>query len=673
MKHPWISLLLILSLSISSTFAQDLSGKWYDHNQTNGHIELIIHQENDQLRGSYNSVSENGINVIDGPVEAIVRKGDSLILDIMQSGYRLVYKLQYHSATDSYNGARFFRSRKGPAVSLRRGASKKKLSQSPRPKKSYTKLDSLRGSITPERAWWDLTYYNLKVKVEPETKYISGKNSIQYRVLKSHDVLQVDLQPPLVITKVVQDGQNLDIRREGNAHYIHLKSPQEIGMINSIEVSYKGHPKEAVNPPWDGGFTWHKDPNGNHFIATTCQGIGASIWWPNKDHMYDEVDSMHISVTIPKGLTNISNGRLQGIRENPDNTVTSTWFVSNPINNYGVNVNIGDYVHFSEVYQGEKGPLDMDYYVLRDNLEKAKVHFSDAPRTMQAFEHWFGPYPFYEDGFKLVEVPYFGMEHQSSVTYGNNYKKGMKGVDRTGTGWALKFDYIIIHETGHEWFANNITYKDMADMWVHEGFTTYSENLFLDYHYGRQAASEYVIGSRKGIRNDEPIIGDFDVNRSGSGDMYVKGSNMLHTLRYIIGDDEKWRHILRGLNSVFYHQTVTGQQVESYIAEQAGMDLKPFFDQYLRTVQIPTLEYYVTETKIVYRWINTVAGFDMPLRIFVGGEAQWIYPKMNWTHHHMEVSGKDIKVDPNFYVGIMAHTNASLKSGAKQINAGGNR
>jgi aminopeptidase N len=284
-------------------------------------------------------------------------------------------------------------------------------------KNNFTRQDSLRGSITPEREWWDLTYYHLDVKIAPETKSISGKNTIQYKVLKSHPIIQVDLQEPLVITKVIQNGQELEVKHDGNAHFITLVEEQVEGSVQSIDVYYEGKPKEAVRAPWDGGFSWKEDKNGIPFIATSCQGLGASVWWPNKDHMYDEVDSMLISVNVPKNLTNISNGRLRSVEKQSDNTVTSHWFINNPINNYGINVNIGDYVHFSEVYEGENGPLDLDYYVLRDNLVRAKNHFKDAPKMMKAFEHWFGPYPFYEDGFKLVEVPYLGMEHQSSVTY----------------------------------------------------------------------------------------------------------------------------------------------------------------------------------------------------------------------------------------------------------------
>jgi aminopeptidase N len=515
-------------------------------------------------------------------------------------------------------------------------------------KTDFTRQDTLRGSITPEREWWDLTYYHLDIKVNPDDKFISGKNTIQYKVLKNQSVMQVDLQAPLKITKVIQNNKPLEVKHDGNAHFVTLAETQNIGDINSIDVYYEGKPQEAKNAPWDGGFSWKKDENGNHFVATSCQGLGASVWWPNKDHMYDEVDSMLISVNIPKGLTNISNGRLRKLEEHTDNTVTSHWFVNNPINNYGVNVNIGDYVHFSEVFDGEKGDLDLDYYVLRDNLEKAKVHFEDTPKMMKAFEHWIGPYPFYEDGFKLVEVPYLGMEHQSSITYGNKYMKGYLGRDVSGTGWGLKFDFIIIHEAGHEWFANNITYKDIADMWIHEGFTAYIESLYLEYHYSKKAGDEYAVGKGKNIKNDRPVIGYYNVNKEGSGDMYNKGAYMLHTLRQLIEDDEKWRMILRGLNKNFYHQTVTTKQIEDYLSQESGIDLTDFFNQYLRDIRIPTLEYEITDNKLKYRYTEIIENFDMPILIEVDGTKKWLFPKADWQT--MKIESNAIKIDENFLV-----------------------
>ena len=518
---------------------------------------------------------------------------------------------------------------------------------------TFTRQDSLRGSVTKERAWWDLKHYHLAIKVNPSDSTILGSNTIRYQVLQENSVLQIDLQNPMAITNVTQDGKPLTYKREGNVYFITLAAPQNVGTTKEIVVFYEGKPKVAVNPPWDGGITWKKDKNGNPFIASSCQGLGASVWWPNKDHMYDEVDEgMKISVNVPENLTDVSNGRLQSVQKEKDGTKTFHWVVKNPINNYGVNINIGDYVSFSEKYEGEKGDLDCTYYVLRDDLAKAKKQFQDVPKMLKAFEHWFGPYPFYEDSYKLVQAPYLGMEHQSSVTYGNKFLNGYLGRDLSGTGWGMKFDFIIIHESGHEWFANNITYKDIADMWIHESFTNYSESLFLEYYFGKEAGYTYVRGIRKNIENDKPIIGNYDVNNEGSGDMYYKGANMLHTLRQVVNNDEKWRAILRGLNATFYHQTVTTQQIESYLSEKIGRDLTPVFNQYLRDTRIPTLEYFFKNNQLGYRWANSVANFNLPVKVYLNGTAQILEPNNEWKMLPLVTKEKPtLEVDNNYYVG----------------------
>ena len=511
-----------------------------------------------------------------------------------------------------------------------------------------SRQDTLRGSITPERAWWDLIYYHLDIKVEPDKKYISGSNTVGYKVLQSSKVMQIDLQKPMNITSITSKNKELKFTREGNAYFIELRKKPKKGDIDYIKINYEGFPKEAIRAPWDGGLSWKKDENNNHFIATSCQGLGASVWWPNKDHMYDEVDSMLISVNVPKNLTNVSNGRLKKITELDDDTRTFDWFVTNPINNYGVNINIGDYVNFSEVYKGEKGDLDIDNYVLSYNLEKAKEQFKQVPMMIEAFEHWFGPYPFYEDSFKMVEVPYLGMEHQSSITYGNKFQNGYLGRDLSGSGWGLKFDYIIIHEGGHEWFANNITYKDVADMWVHEGFTCYSENLYVDYFFGKDASAEYVIGTRRGISNKKPIIGEYDVNREGSSDMYSKGANLLHTIRQLANNDELWRQTLRGLNEEFYHSTVTTREIEEYISNSIGMDLSKVFDQYLRDYRIPMFEYEINNGVLSYRWNDVIEGFDMPIEVKIDGETKLLQPTNKFQK--MKIKNLFINIDNDYYV-----------------------
>ena len=515
---------------------------------------------------------------------------------------------------------------------------------------SFSRQDSIRGSVTKERAWWDLSFYHLDVKVNPQDSSLMGSNTIRYKVLTPFQLMQIDLQEPMEILKIMQEDKSLNFTRDGNAWFVELSKKQIVGTLNEIVIDFGGKPKVSVMPPWSGGLSWKKDANQNPFIVTTCQGDGASLWWPCKDHQYDEPDSMLMTVTVPEGLTDVSNGRLRQVINNPDNTKTFIWFVSSPINNYCVNLNVANYVHFGEVYEGEKGPLDCDYYVLSYNLDKAKLQFREVPRTLEAFEYWFGPYPFYEDSYKLVEVPYPGMEHQSSITYGNDYKNGYKQTDESGTGWGMKFDFIIVHESAHEWFGNSITTKDIADMWVHEAFAAYSESLFLNYHFGKQACSEYVIGTRAKVQNDQPIIGPYQVNTAGSHDMYYKGANMLHTLRQMVDDDEKFRNMLRGLSSTFYQQTVTTMEIEKYLADVSGKDLISFFNQYLRDMRIPVFEYRMDRKKLLkYRWSNCVSEFNMPIRISVNQNVKWLYPTTEWKETKIR-KGSKIMTDINFFV-----------------------
>lgn len=514
---------------------------------------------------------------------------------------------------------------------------------------NFSKEDKLRGAITPERAWWDVQHYDLDVTVNPKKKSISGTNTITYLVLESKKSMQIELQKPMKIDKVTQNGKQISFKRNGTIHLLKLKKQQK-GEERKITIHFSGTPKEAVRAPWDGGFTWSKDANGNDFIATANQGIGASVWWPNKDHPADEPDKgVDLSITAPAKLTAVGNGRLINTKDN-GKTKTWEWQVKSPINNYGVNINIGDYVNFTEIFEGLDGSLDMSYWVLKDNLEKAKEQFKQAPMMMQAFEYWFGPYPFYDDSFKLVEVPYLGMEHQSSVTYGNKYQNGYLGRDLSDTGWGLRFDFIIIHEAGHEWFANSITNKDVADMWIHEGFTAYAENLYLNYHYSDEASSEYVIGTRKLIQNDKPIIGQYNLNNNGSGiDMYYKGANILHTVRQLVNDDKKWRTILRGLSSNFRHQTVTSQQVEQYLSDASEIDLSEFWDQYLRTSDIPTFEYERNGQDLRYRYSNCNKNFSMPIELIINDKKKWLTPTSEWqTEKFTSLTKLEIRAD--FYV-----------------------
>ncbi len=517
----------------------------------------------------------------------------------------------------------------------------------------FTRQDTLRGSITPERAWWDLVHYDLSVEVIPETKTFVGSNRVTYRVLDTASTLQIDLQEPLVITSVDYHGQALNYARDGNAYFIELPLPK-VGDLDSITVYYEGVPRPAVRAPWDGGVSWREDDAGVEFIATSCQGLGASVWWPCKDHMYDEVDSMDIKIEVPEHLTNVSNGRLVNQTSNTSKkTRTYHWTIKNPINNYGVNINIGNYVSWSEVYKGEDGPLDITYWVLAQDEEKARAHFKQVPLMLDAFEHWFGPYPFYSDGYQLVQAPYLGMEHQSSVTYGNQFTDGYLGTDLSGTGWGLKFDFIIIHESGHEWYANNITYIDLADMWLHESFTNYSESLYLEYHHGKEAGQAYVRGTRDNIENTKAIIGPYGVNYDHYPiDVYYKGGNILNTLRTIVNDDEAWRGVLRGMNSEFRHQTITTDQMESYISTSLDLNLVGFFDQYLRDPRLPILEYYRQGDQLYYCWSDVVDHFDMPLRLSADGEVPFVIQPNAKEWQSVYYPRTDLRVDDNYYIDL---------------------
>lgn len=516
----------------------------------------------------------------------------------------------------------------------------------------FTHADTLRGSNGPGRSWWDVTFYDLRVRVNPADSTIAGSNGIAYRVLKPGSEMQIDLQVPMEVDSIVQDGRPLTYRRDGNAFFAHLEAPQEVGQVGEVTVYYHGRPKVATRPPWDGGYTWTEDERGNTWVSTSNEGLGASVWWPNKDIMADEPDSQRVAITVPTPMVDVSNGRLRSTTVNDDGTTTWEWFASQPINNYAISVNAGAYAHWREIYDGEGGPLTLDYWPLTEHMADARRQWAQVRPMMKCFEHWFGPYPWYEDGYKLVEAPYLGMEHQSAVTYGNGFQNGYRGTDLSGTGQGMSWDFIIVHESAHEWWANNITAKDHADLWIHESFANYAENLYIECQTGsKEAGAEYVIGTRARIQNDRPIIAPYGVNADGSGDMYYKGGNMLHTLRQLVEDDSKWRQVLRGLNKTFRHQTVTTAEFENAMSQATGIPLQEFFDQYLRTTMVPTLDYRLEGGKLRFRWTNVVKGFDMPVRVTTApGTFDWIRPTEAWQETDVTVTPEEFQVDPNFYV-----------------------
>ena len=510
---------------------------------------------------------------------------------------------------------------------------------------NFTRADTLRGALSPLRSSYDINYYHLDIKFDIENKKISGSNLFRFTAVQDLNQLQFDLFENMNIEKVHYQGKEIPFKREFNAVFIDFPERIKKGTKSEFTVFYNGNPTIAINPPWDGGFTFSADQNGKPWVSVSCQGFGASSWWPNKDHQSDEVDSMLISIAVPNGLMNVSNGRLVSIKEKEGNFTQYNWFVSYPINNYNVSLNVADYVHFNDSYQGENGNLTLDYYVLRENLDKAKKQFGENVKPMfGAFENWFGPYPFYRDGYKLIETPYLGMEHQTAVAYGNKYLNGYRGRDLSGTGLGLKWDYIIIHETGHEWFGNNITSKDIADMWIHEGFTMYSEALYVESIEGKAAGAKYIAGIRSNITNNKPIIGIYNVNHEGSGDMYYKGANLIHMTRILLDDDKKWRELLRGMNKEFGLKTTTTEEIVAYINKITGKNLSKIYDQYLRYAQIPVLEHKQEGNLVSYRWQADVENFDMPIRIKRGDKMEWIRPEKEW---------KKIKLNSEFSPDIL--------------------
>lgn len=520
----------------------------------------------------------------------------------------------------------------------------------------YDRGDSLRGALTPLRTCYDVTYYDLFLRVDVADKFIEGANAIYFIADSSFQDMQIDLFRNLGISEIRFRGKPATFSREYNAVFVHLPEMVVKGHMDSITIIYKGNPVIAQNPPWDGGFTFTKDKNKNDWVSVSCEGIGASIWWPCKDHLSDEPDSMSIRISAPANMVCVANGNLRGIGPDENGYRETDWFVSYPINNYDVSFSLGDYVHFSDVYtSADRSDLNLDYYVLSYNLQKAKKQFTQVKPMLACYEQHMGKYPFYRDGYALIETPYLGMEHQSGIAYGNEYKSGYDGFDISGLG--MQWDYIIIHESAHEWWGNNVSMRDLADMWIHEAFATYSEAIYVECMYGPEEATQYMNARKRFVENDMPIIGDYNVNREGSDDMYYKGALMLNTIRHLIDNDSLWWSILKGIQRDFALQTISSAQIENYINEHAGMDLSGVFDQYLRHSNPPVFEYTLEQKDSVlvfrYRWDADVPDFSMPIRAKTdpNGNFKWLHPTPAWQE--MDLKGgqaTDLQLDTDdFY------------------------
>ena len=507
-----------------------------------------------------------------------------------------------------------------------------------------TQADILRGAYGPYRANNDLLYYHLDIRVDPEKKFISGKNTIRFKMLKDDTRIQLDLTLALNIDKVLLGTVPLKYEREFGAVFVDFPQTLKKGRTYSIDFYYSGTP---VTTGRFGVFTFGKDPEGRPWIYTACEGIGASMWWPNKDQWRDEVENMRISVSIPSSLVDVSNGKFVGKTDLGDGYTRWDWFVHYPINNYDVALNIGNYVHFSDRLKD----LPLDFYVLPEDLKKAKKQFVQAKGMIEAFQHYFGEYPFKKDGYKLVEVPYAGMEHQSAVAYGNHFANGYLERDWTGVGISPKFDFIIIHESGHEWFGNSITAADPSDMWIHEGWTTYLESLYVEYTFGHEDAIKYLSGYKAKVKNQRPIIAERGVNAEPPQDMYFKGALFINTLRSIVNDDARWWKLLHDFYQHFKYKNIMTEDVVAYFNRQTGMDLTPIFDQYLRHTAIPTLELKFDESAgtVAYRWKVDEAGFAMPVRVGKKDNWQIIQATTEWKTMSTSLKKDDFDVATDLY------------------------
>lgn len=517
-------------------------------------------------------------------------------------------------------------------------------------KKNPQRADELRGGLRPERTNFDMLKYNLAIEVIPEKKFIVGKNKITFKVLQNAKRMQLDLFENMQIDSIVFHGKNLAYQREYNAVFIDFPNHLSAGKTYDLDFYYSGNPQIAKNAPWDGGFIFTKDSNGKDWISVAVQGIGASLWYPNKDHQSDKADEAEIHVTIPNGLMNVSNGRFMGKKELPDEKTTWSWKVTYPINTYNLILNIGDYVHFSDRFED----LDLDYYVLSYHLNRAKKQFAQVPDMMACFYEKFGEYPFKKDGYKLIETPYAGMEHQSGIGYGNDFRNGYHGKDISTSGVGLKFDFIMVHESAHEWFGNSVTAADIADMWIHEAFTSYAEAVYVECKWGKQEALKYLNGFRKSyIKNKAPILGKPGLNQEGSVDMYYKGANMLHTLRTAINDDELWWNMLKDFHEKFKYKTTDSKEVIHFFNDRTELNLAPIFQQYLAFTNLPVLQFKNDKGKIYFRWEADAVNFEMPVQIGIAGKSIKIYATKYWQELEQKASLGQLKADDiNNYIKV---------------------
>jgi aminopeptidase N len=476
----------------------------------------------------------------------------------------------------------------------------------------FTEADSLHGSLNRFRSCYDVIFYELSVSFKIEKKAISGSVMFSSKATCNFDTLQIDLYKNMQIDSIVFDRNKLVYYRKHNAVFVLFDRTIKKEESFNFVVYYQGEPIIAKKPPWEGGFVWDKDKNKDTWASVACEVAGSSLWWPSKDHLSDEPDSMVMHYTVPNGLSCVANGVQTDSLVNGDFT-TYTWKVSYPINTYNTTFYIGKYSHFYIPYKSDSGSFVMDFYVLKDNYERAKEHFMQVPYIIQYFENFYGSYPWPRDGYKLVESSYEGMEHQTAIAYGHKFKN---------TSW-IDADYIILHESAHEWWGNSVSASDYADIWIHEGFATYSEALYIEATQGYDAYLNFLRYYAMLIINKRPVIGPYGVNYWDYKDIdvYMKGALLLHTLRNTINNDSLFRDILKTFYQRFAQKTAITSDFINIVNEKTGKDNTEFFKQYLYSRTCPELvwEYYydikIGKSYVYYKWLNANEGFSIPIKV----------------------------------------------------------
>jgi len=513
-----------------------------------------------------------------------------------------------------------------------------------------TPNNNLIGNLNENRSSYRVSFYDINIDFDIDHKSLAGFVTIKAESIRDLNKLQIDLAENLNIKKITYENKELSFSREFDAILIDFNSTIVKGSIFEFTVFYDGIPQSADNPPWAGGFTWSKDKNGRDWIAVSCEGEGARIWWPNKDHITAEGDSVRMKYTVPSNTVAVGNGKLRNIITK-NNKSTYEWFVGNPINNYNISVQIGNYVAVQDTFIKDDTIHNMNHYVLDYNKELASNYFTQSKEVIRFYEKYFGDYQWYEDGYKLIEVPYLGMEHQSAVTYGNGFSI-YNGVRSKSWPMYGVIDPLIIHETGHEWFGNSVTASDPTHIWIHEGLQVYSEAIYFEDKFKSYEVGVHYLNTLKNrIVNEVPIVGNENENHWAlHGDTYMKGAWVMHTLRSTINDDKSWFEILKEFMEENAKGFVNTRDFFDKVNEITGDDYWYFAEQYFYSSAQPELEYYQTDNEFFYRWNNVNENFSMPIDLLINGSSTRVFPTKKFKSFNISKHSQIEVMEWKYYV-----------------------